>query len=69
MENNIDKKMMTFIKMELKKKKEIVILHIPTNEEVEYLKKYGIIAEIIDIKCKGLFCDYYTSQCGKYYLN
>lgn len=54
----INKKYMNYIKKEVIKTNELVIRYKPTNEEKEYLKKYGIATEIITKEQIGLFSGY-----------
>lgn len=70
MENNIDKKMMTFIKKKLKSTNELIIKYIPSDKEKEYLSKYNINTKIILISQKGIVsdCNYDVEYC-KYSLN
>lgn len=65
----INKKYINYIKKELKKKKEICIMYIPTEEEKEYLIKFNIKTEIISKKFQSILTDYYydTEMC-KYYI-
>lgn len=56
--NIINKNYMKYIIKEVIKTNELIIKYIPTNEEKEYLKKYGITAEIITKEQMGLFSGY-----------
>lgn len=70
MKNNINNKMMNFIKKELKTTNELIIRYLPTEEEKKYLSKYNINTKIIFLKQKGIATDYcYDIKYCVYYLN
>lgn len=53
----INKKMMSYIKRELKNKNEIIILYKATKEEKEYLLQRDIFIEKVIVYHKGLIYD------------
>ena len=48
------KKYISYIRKEIKKNGELVIRYFPTEEEIEYLKKFNILTERKVIKQQGL---------------
>ena len=66
---NID--VMKFVRKELKKSDDVTIIHIATEEEQEYLKKYNIYTEIVTIEHSSIvhngtftydYCRYYLKK-------
>lgn len=71
----INKKYMNYIKKELKKTNTIIIKYKPTQEEIEYLKKFNIDIKLVVIKQKAFIADldlnydlYYYVEYYKYTL-
>lgn len=60
---------MKFVIKALKKSDDVTIIHIATEEEQEYLKKYNIYTQVVVLKRPMLLCDAEIDQeyC-RYYL-
>lgn len=67
----IDIELMKFVRKELKKSDDVTIIHIATEEEKEYLKKFNIYTEIINTEFSSIvhngtftyeFCRYYLKK-------
>ena len=67
----IDIELMKFVRKELKKSDDVTIIHIATEEEKEYLKKFNIYTEIISTEFSSIvhngtftyeFCRYYLKK-------
>ncbi len=66
----MNKEVINFVKKELKKNKEVTIIHEPTEKELQYLNSIGINVEEVTVMHQGLFIDdKYPMTMFKYSLN
>ena len=65
----INKKVMNGIKEFVKEDGSVILMHIPTEEEKEYLKEFNIKTEKVVCRSIGLISDYYyETEKYRYYI-